>query len=116
MATIRFSIGTQSFTLSCEEGEEAHIRQLEQSVNRRFETIQRTFGTAGNQLVMAVTMLMMEEDLQTLKKGEVPSLQTETANAPTKVDEEAIRQHARAEALNEVSERLESLAQTIEKV
>ena len=64
MPTIRFSIGTQSFTLACEEGQEPHIRKLEKSVNTRFENMQRTFGSAGNQLVMAVTMLMMEEDLQ----------------------------------------------------
>ncbi len=115
MPTIRFSIGTQSFTLACEEGEENHIRQLEKSVNRRFEVMQRTFGSAGNQLVMGVTMLMMEEDIQKLQKGEAPSAETVAATAAG-VDDSALRQQIRTEILNELSPKLERLAETLERV
>lgn len=117
MTTIRFSIGTQSYTLSCEEGEEAHIRQLEKSVNQRFETIQRTFGTAGNQLVMAVTMLMMEEDIQRLQQGKTANMtlsQPQTA-VQASPDETLIRKQAEDEIYHEVALRLEQLAKQVEK-
>lgn len=116
MPTIRFSIGTQSYTLSCEEGEEPHIRQLEQSVNRRFESMQRTFGSAGNQLVMAVTMLMMEEDIQKLQKGEKPSALPPETEAPASIDQKALREKIRAEVLDSISPQLEMLAETLENV
>jgi cell division protein ZapA len=114
MPTIRFSIGTQNFTLSCEEGEEDHIRQLAAHVNTRFETIQRTFGSAGNQLVMAVTMLMMQEDIQNLQSAQPATVASTTT--PNSIDEEAIRQSIKEEVLVNVSRRLEKLAETLESV
>ena len=119
MPTIRFSIGTQSFTLACEEGQEPHIRKLEKSVNTRFENMQRTFGSAGNQLVMAVTMLMMEEDLQKKqpsKSAAEVQISDISNQASTEVDVESLRKQIRAEILEELAPRLETLAESIETV
>ncbi len=117
MPTIRFSIGTQSFTLACEDGEEGHIRLLEKSVNNRFESMQRTFGSAGNQLVMAVTMLMMEEDLQKAKeRGDSPVLVEQSMAAKPEINEKQLREHIRREVLEELTSRLETLAENLENV
>lgn len=114
MPTINFSIGTQSFTLTCGEGEQEHIKSLASSVNQRFETLRSTFGNAGHQLVMAVTMLMMEDDIRKLSNN--PDGEIASFSAAPAIDETALRDQITAEVLQEAAERIESLAKACENV
>mgnify|MGYP001351800548 CR=1 FL=1 len=106
MATVDFTIGTETFQLACEEGQQARIKMLAKSLDTRFRSLSKTFTSAPNNTVLAITALMMEDEIRGLReKG------SSSGNTSLHDDELA---KVIDQVISPVADHIEALAQKIE--
>ena len=109
MPKVDFQIGNQQYTLACDEGEQSRIHDLAQKLNTRFQAVESTFSGAGFQMVLAITALMMQDELDQYAKG-APN---QSPTNPSHVDESAFRKQVDKEVqkiLHHYADQLEMLA------
>ncbi len=73
MPNVEFIIGNKNYNIACDAGEEERIKGLAASLNVRVEAISKTFSTASDALIIAITALMMEDEIKGLKEGLNPA-------------------------------------------
>lgn len=113
MPKIKFIVGNRPYEISCNEGDEDRITNLAKSLDNRVEEVRKGFGNASEAMVLAVTALLMEDEIRTLKSGlPVQNYQASTAQNEDDIKERIDR--CIAEALAPYTERLEALALSLE--
>jgi cell division protein ZapA len=114
MPLVEFTIRNKKYNIACDVGEEPHIKKLAESLNVRVEAISASFGSASDSVILAITALMMEDEIKALKEGnknETPQISTaNNENYAKKINEELIN------ALEPIAKYIESLANRIESV
>lgn len=111
MPRVDFRIGNQTFDLACEEGEQERIQQLAVSLNERVIRLTQSLGKAPDALILAVTALMMEDEIRSMKEAKSSSFAAE-------LEENNLRylQQTIDEILNPVILHIESLAEKVENL
>ena len=114
MPKVRFNIGKQSFDLACEEGQEERIQQLAARLNERFMKLSASFTSAPDNMVLAVTALMMEDEIESMaEQYEQQSAENEEISSES--DPKALQQFV-DDVVNPVAQHIEILAQRLEKL
>lgn len=111
MPTVRFTIGRQSYDLACEEGQQQRIHHLAACLNDRFMKLANNFQSAPDSLVLAITALMMEDEIETLTQ----TLQEQESVSHHNEDLEEIEKMIE-DVVNPVANHIEMLAQKIERM
>ncbi len=124
MPTVEFLIKNKSYNIVCEAGQEDKIRELAIQLNNRVEGVSKNFLSASDSLVMAISALMMEEEIRSLKesKNSLDShhqhqLQVTQPQTPS-ISEEEIEERvnkALLELIQPIAEQIETLANSLEK-
>jgi cell division protein ZapA len=73
MAQITLSIGGYSYTLSCKDGEEAHLYALGDLVDRKTKEAAATVGGASEVRQLMLAALLLADELQDAKTGIAPA-------------------------------------------
>lgn len=68
MSVVEVKIGSRSFQLACEDGEETNLQGLAEKVNVRFDTLSKQMRTHNDSLLLLMTALMAEDEIQEYKK------------------------------------------------
>jgi cell division protein ZapA len=69
MAHVDISVNGRSYTLTCEAGEEEHLRELAAHVDRKVTTLSQSFGQIGDaRLLLMAALLMTEEHFATVQQ------------------------------------------------
>jgi cell division protein ZapA len=97
MAEVTLTIGERRHTIACRDGEEAHLRALGARLDRHWPIAARAAGTQGGERAMLLLALIMADSLDEAER--TPSGDGGASEA----------------ALARVAERLEALADTLER-
>jgi cell division protein ZapA len=113
MAQVTVSIGGRSYRLACDEGEEEHLESLARQVDAKLEAMRGAFGEIGDQRLIVMTVLTIADEFAEARER-ISTLQAEAERAAER--ERAARRDAEiqavagAQALGELSQRIERLA------
>ena len=71
MANVNIKFNGKEFLLSCEDGQEAHLEELSEQLNKKFEKLKNDLGNIGeNKLLLITSMKIIDEYFETKKKVE----------------------------------------------
>lgn len=69
MANVNVIFNGKEFLLSCEDGQEEHLKELSETLNEKFNTLKTTLGNIGeNKLLLITSITVMDEYFDTKKK------------------------------------------------
>ncbi len=63
MADISITVNNYPYTLACDDGEEAQLRQLSAFVENRLESIKQAVGQVGDSRLLLMTALKIADEL-----------------------------------------------------
>lgn len=123
MGQVSIAINDQAYSLSCDDGEEARLTQLAESVRDKVDGLVRTMGQIGDQRLLLMAAILLADELDETH-AQTPGLKTEkssdtaaqerTPEAGLRDDMAEARQMLEAAALNAVAKRIEDVAAAIE--
>ncbi len=69
MANVNVIFNGKEFLLSCEDGQEEHLKELSETLNEKFNTLKTTLGNIGeNKLLLITSITVMDEYFDTKKR------------------------------------------------
>ena len=69
MANVNIKFNGKEFLLSCDDGQEAHLEELSEQLNKKFENLKKDLGNIGeNKLLLITSITTMDEYYETKKK------------------------------------------------
>ena len=71
MANVNITFNGKEFLLSCEDGQEEHLVELSEHLNKKFAGLKSELGSIGeNKLLLITSIKIMDEYFETKKKIE----------------------------------------------
>ena len=71
MANVNIKFNGKEFLLSCDDGQEAHLEELSEQLNKKFENLKKDLGNIGeNKLLLIASIKIIDEYFETKKKIE----------------------------------------------
>ena len=71
MANVNIKFNGKEFLLSCDDGQEDHLKELSIHLNKKFENLKSDLGNIGeNKLLLITSIKIMDEYFETKKKIE----------------------------------------------
>ena len=118
MGQVSVSINNRQYRMACEDGQEEHLTQLAQDLDRRIAKLRSDFGEIGDMRLTVMAALIVGDELseqgQRLRRAEdeLAALQDARmlASDRSKATESAI-----ASAFNAAAERIERLARILDR-
>lgn len=107
MSVVEVKIGSRNFQLACEDGQEESLRDLASKIDDRFELLAKQMRTHNDSLLLLMTALMAEDELQECQK--------KLKSGVTDADYVEKKEQEMAEVINTVSGYVESIIDKIEK-
>lgn len=105
MADVTVDIGGHSYTITCRDGEEAHLRGVASVVDKKaIEARNAVGGTSETRQLLFASLLLADELAEMRQSGAALG----TPTPPAAVD------HSLADAIERVAARLEALANRLE--
>jgi len=115
---VNVNVGGRQYRLACEEGQEQRLTKLATSLEDLVGQLRAKFGEVGDQRLIVMAALTLADELIDAKQ-KVRSLESEVAEMvdarATYVERSKITQEAVAAALNAASERIEKMAQVLNR-
>ena len=69
MANVNIKFNGKEFLLSCEDGQEDHLEELSEHLNKKFASLKSNLGNIGeNKLLLITSIKIMDEYFETKKK------------------------------------------------
>ena len=71
MANVNIKFNGKEFLLSCDDGQEAHLEELSEQLNKKFENLKKDLGNIGENKILLITSIkIIDEYFETKKKIE----------------------------------------------
>ena len=71
MANVNITFNGKKFLLSCDDGQEEHLQELAEQMNKKFASLKSELGNIGeNKLLLISSIKVMDEYFETKKKIE----------------------------------------------
>ena len=68
MANVNIKFNGKEFLLSCDDGQEAHLEELSEQLNQKFENLKKDLGNIGeNKLLLITSIKIIDEYFETKK-------------------------------------------------
>lgn len=115
MPTVEFKIANHTYELACADGEQERIRNLARGLNTRVESLAKTFSSASHSMILAITALMMEDEIRTLKEDKGIPVVTPADRAQEAANQNDAINLAVAEAIEPIAQTIEMLANKLEQ-
>ncbi|MBO7258002.1 MAG: cell division protein ZapA [Alphaproteobacteria bacterium] len=104
MAVVSLKIGGRFYKFSCNDGQEAHMRELADGLDKKAEQLLKSIGfMQEGQLLAMICLLLAEEKAQLQKSVE------NTSGVPTEMQEELVR------AITNLALKIDVLADNLEQ-
>ena len=105
MPEIHLTVNGRSYPVSCEDGEEARIKELAQYVDRKTQEFVSKLGQIGEARLLVLAALVLADELADAHAA----LRRQSAASANGVDTETL-----AQGLDELAKRLETIAVRLE--
>jgi cell division protein ZapA len=116
MVQVSVTINGRQFRMACEDGEEAHLMELAEDLDRRIGKLRARFGEIGDTRLTVMAALTLADELSETKaklhrsEPELASLQDARVQS---ADRAKATQAAVAAALNSAAERIEDITRRL---
>ena len=112
MAQVTIRINGYAYVVGCEDGQEMHLQAMAAYVDRRIERIKAIGGQSGEARLLALTALLMADELHDLSADRLPP-----ATAAMLEEAEAVRTQVqwRERQLASLADRAEAIAASLER-
>jgi len=113
MAHVTVTINARQYRMACEDGQESHLMQLAEDLERRIQDLRGNFGEIGDSRLVVMAALTIADELSEAGQRtrrleeEISGLQDGRTAASDRTKE---TQAAVAAALNAAAERIERVA------
>lgn len=107
MSVVEVKIGSRSFQLACEDGQEENLHNLAAKVDERFELLSKQMRTQNDSLLLLLSALMAEDELQEFKQ--------KADSGATDTDYIEAKEKEMTEVINTVSNYVETIIEKVEK-
>ena len=78
MANVNIKFNGKDFLLSCDDGQEAHLEELSEQLNKKFENLKKDLGNIGeNKLLLITSIKIIDEYFETKKKIDEKKMELE---------------------------------------
>jgi cell division protein ZapA len=101
MASVDISIAGRTYSVSCRDGEEPHLRSLAATVDRKAQEAATALGNLSESRQLLFASLLLADEIKERQRGNAPE--------PEPEEDPAV-----ADALERLADRVESLAQRLE--
>jgi cell division protein ZapA len=88
MANVTVTLNGRNYELTCNDGQEGHLKELAGDLDRRVQELVKTVGQAGESRLLLMVSLLLADELADANV-EIERLQREQGRAPV-VDENAL--------------------------
>ena len=119
MGRINVEIYGRDYSLACDDGQEAHLGKLAQTLNDRLRTLGKQMGRGPENTMLVFASLMLADEAQDLR-DELKQMRAELASFEGGKGSEVQQQRlidmeqAMASSMNHIAERIESLSSQLE--
>jgi cell division protein ZapA len=79
MTQVTVTIAGHTYRMACNEGEEAHLQRLAQSVDGKIERLKETFGEIGDQRITIMAAITVADELSEAQ-NKIARLEAELMN------------------------------------
>lgn len=107
MANVAVTVNGRTYDLTCNDGQEPHLRALATEIGGRVEDLVKTIGQAGEARLLLMVGLLLADELADAN-AEIDRLQHEQGRAPA-VDEEGL-----ATSLERLAKQIHDIAERVE--
>jgi cell division protein ZapA len=111
MPLVNVLLNGRAYTVACDDGEEAHVRELGQFLDRRVRELSTSVGQVGDARLLLMTGLTIAdelvESLNTIEECDKEIRALKAATSPAEIQESEDRI---AEALEGAASRIEAMA------
>ncbi len=118
MSQVNVTINGRQFRMACEDGQEAHLTELAQQLDRRIEGLRAKFGEIGDTRLTVMAAITIADELgemtQRLRRLDEELAAIKGAQAATD-DRNKNSQAALAAALTSAAERIETITRKLNK-
>ncbi len=116
MAQLEVTINGHAYQVACDDGEEEHLLNLADYVDRKIGELVKTLGQVGEARLMLMAGLVIADELAaTMDKLEVTQKEAqETVNRSS--DSGEALADAASKALSSMAQRIENIADGLEKI
>jgi cell division protein ZapA len=110
MPLVNVLINGRAYTVACDEGEEEHLRELSQFLDKRVRELAGSVGQVGDARLLLMAGLIVSDELSETRarveecEKEIAALKAR-AKKPSRINEDAL-----ADTLDQASARLEAAA------
>ena len=116
MKNVMLTIHNHQYQIACEAQDEAHLRQLAEKLSTMMEQFAAGFAGDPNRkpaesTLWLLTALTLQDDLDELKKKSIDTAQAANVNNAAMNHQEV--EHAIADTLDQVTQRVERLAASV---
>jgi cell division protein ZapA len=116
MSQVTVTINGRQFRMACEDGQEAHLRQLATDLDDRIAKLRRNFGEIGDTRLTVMAALTLADELSEMG-DRLRAVEQELAALHdarvASADRAVMTQAAVAAALDAAAERIESITQRL---
>ncbi len=116
MAQVNVTINGREFRMACEDGQEAHLAKLAQSLDQRIDKLRASFGEIGDTRLTVMAALTLADELSDAL-GKLARIEPELATLQdarvASADRANATQAAIVAALNAAAERIEVLTRRL---
>jgi len=107
MSNVVVTINERTYDLTCNDGQEQHLRDLASDIGRRVNELTKTVGQPGEARLLLMVGLLLADELADAN-AEIDRLQGEQSRAPA-VDERAV-----AATLERLAKHVQDIAARVE--
>ena len=77
MAQVTITINSREYAIACGDGQEAHILKLARLLDDKAKLLTKSVGQINENMLLAMTALLLADELEDAKKGIVPQVVAE---------------------------------------
>lgn len=107
MANVAVTINGRTYELTCNDGQEPHLRELAADIAGRIDELVKTIGQAGESRLLLMVGLLLADELADAN-AEIERLQREQGRAPA-MDEDGL-----ATSLERLAKQIHDIAARVE--
>jgi cell division protein ZapA len=109
MASVEVEIAARKYSVACRDGEEEHLRSVAAIVDSKARDAASALGNLSEARQLLFASLLLADELKEQRAGQPQAAQPATMPAPAQLDP------AIADALERLAERIESVAEQLER-
>jgi cell division protein ZapA len=111
MASVNVTINGRSYQIACDDGQEAHLKRLGNYIDKRIAELVASVGQIGDARLLVMASLLIADEMSDAY-SRLEAAEGQKADGPAR---KAREQEALASSLNAIADRIDRIADSLER-